>query len=72
MALRNKRKITLTRFKWSDISNPFQRWKSRLNEPEILVAYIPFLRNIIEYTLGKDENGEYDTDYLTLTKIASL
>jgi hypothetical protein len=71
MALRNQGKITLTPFQnRSDIRNPFHKWQSRLNEAEVQIAYIPFLRNVIEYTRGiKDENGVYDTDYLTLTKM---
>lgn len=71
MALRDQRQITLTPFQnRSDIRNPFHKWQSRLNEAEIQIAYIPFLRNVIEYTRGiKDENGVSDTDYLTLTKM---
>lgn len=71
MALRNQGQITLTPFQnRSDIRNPFHRWQSRLNEAEIQIAYIPFLRNVIEYTRGiKDDNGVYDTDYLKLTKM---
>ena len=71
MALRNEGVIELTKF-WnrSDIRNPFIKWQARLNEPEIQIAYIPFLRNVIEYMHGMDDrNSTCDTDYSTLTKM---
>ena len=71
MALKNQGEITLTPFhNRSDIRNPFHKWQSRLEEEAIQIAYIPFLRNVIEYTRGiKDEHGEYDKDYMTLTSM---
>lgn len=65
MAFKNESVIELTGFNRSDIRNPFDKWKARLNENTILVAYIPFLRNVIEYTQDKSDN----TDYAILTNM---
>lgn len=70
LAFKNDGEIKLTDFKQSDIQNPFKKWQPRLNEPIILVAYIPFLRNVIEYTQGmKNEDGSDNADYATLTNM---
>lgn len=70
MAFKNEGVIELTDFRRSDIRNPFDKWKARLGENIILVAYIPFLRNVIEYTQGvKDDDGKYRDDYITLTNM---
>lgn len=70
MAFKNSGGIEFSEFKRSDIKNPFHRWQRRLSEPVILIAYVPFLRNVIEYTQGrKNSNGEYNEDYLKLTKM---
>ncbi len=62
--------IKLNNFDRSDIQNPFHRWQSRLAEPNITIAYIPFLRNVIEYTQGaKNPDGTDNADYITLTKM---
>jgi hypothetical protein len=34
--------------------NPFLYWRNHLNEPKILIASIPMIRNLIEYTWGRD------------------
>ena len=36
-------------------NNPFNHWKNHLNKPEMLIASIPFVRNLAEYT-GDEEN----------------
>lgn len=70
MAFKNENEIQLSEFKRSDISNPFHKWKSRLDEDNILVAYIPFLRNLIEYTKGvKNDDGSPNQDYICLTNM---
>ena len=71
LAQKDQGQITLTLFEnRSDIRNPFQKWQNRLGEPEIQIAYIPFLRNLIEYTQGsKNEIGEDNPDYKTLTEM---
>jgi hypothetical protein len=70
MAFKDNQEIILNDFKRSDIRNPFEKWQSRLNEANIQIAYIPFLRNVIEYTKGKkDVNGASDIDYDLLTKM---
>lgn len=70
MASKSQEGITLTQFKRSDIRNPFEKWKGRLTEGVILVAFIPFLRNVIEYSQGlKNSAGGDNQDYLTLTRM---
>ncbi len=70
MAFKSHDKVEISEFKQSDISNPFNKWKGRLDEDNILVAYIPFLRNVIEYTKGvRNEDGSPNQDYQTLTNM---
>lgn len=55
--------ITLEQARY--IKNPFiNDWKSNLNDNKKLIASIPFIRNIIEYTQGEDH-----ADYLLLTSL---
>ena len=68
MAFKNDGEITLSDFKQSDLQNPFHKWQARLSEALIQVAYIPFLRNVVEYTQGKKNiDGTDNSDYLALT-----
>lgn len=70
LAFRSEAGIKLEPFKQSDIQSPFHKWQNRLTEPSVLIAYIPFLRNVIEYTLGsKDAEGNDNEDYLQLTRM---
>ena len=70
LAFRSEAGIKLEPFKQSDIQSPFHKWQNRLTEPPVLIAYIPFLRNVIEYTLGsKDAEGNDNNDYLQLTRM---
>lgn len=70
LAFRSDDGIKLEAFKQSDIQSPFRKWQGRLDEPSVLTAYIPFLRNVIEYTLGdKDADGNVNDDYLQLTRM---
>lgn len=49
------------------LNNPFiNDWKNNLSDPKKLIASIPFVRNIIEYTKGMNE------DYKTLTKVLHI
>ncbi len=48
----------------SYLKNPFRDWKNNLSDKKKLIASIPFVRNIIEYTQS-DENE----NYLLLTSI---
>ncbi len=51
--------------KATGIKNPFIKdWKDHLNEPKKIIASIPFVRNIIEYT-----KGENDSEYKELTSL---
>lgn len=49
------------------IRNPFKYWMEHLDDNKKLVASIPFVRNIIEYT-----NGETGTDYAKLTSLLHI
>lgn len=49
------------------IRNPFKFWMKHLNDDRMLIASIPFVRNIIEYTKGIDNNH-----YLTLTSLLHI
>ena len=70
LAFRSDAGIMLEPFKQSDIQSPFHKWQSRLTEPTVFIAYIPFLRNVIEYTVGqKDAEGNDNEDYLKLTRM---
>lgn len=52
----------------SYVKNPFiNDWKNDLTDRKKLVASIPFIRNIVEYT-----QGEGDNDYLLLSSILHL
>lgn len=70
LAFRSEDGIKLEPFERTDIQSPFLKWQGRLGEPSVLIAYIPFLRNLIEYTLGaKDADGNANADYLQLTRM---
>ncbi|SEG66402.1 hypothetical protein SAMN04488045_3909 [Thalassococcus halodurans] len=70
LAFRSDDGIKLEPFERTDIQSPFRKWQGRLAEPSVLIAYIPFLRNLIEYTLGaKDADGNANADYLQLTRM---
>jgi len=70
MAFKNEGEVKLSDFKQSDLQNPFNAWKARLSEAVIQVAYIPFLRNVVEYAQGKkNDDGSDNADYLTLTRM---
>lgn len=52
----------------SYIKNPFLEWKKHLHEnDEMLVASIPFVRNLIQYTKGSE-----DIDYKKLTSMLHI
>ncbi|ABC77917.1 hypothetical protein [Syntrophus aciditrophicus] len=49
------------------IRNPFKYWMSNLSDGKKLIASIPFVRNIIEYT-----KGDSDPNFLRLTSLLHL
>ncbi|GAA5654993.1 hypothetical protein Brsp06_01353 [Brucella sp. NBRC 13694] len=70
LAFRTNDGIKLEPFERTDIQSPFRKWQGRLAEPSVLIAYIPFLRNLIEYTQGdKDAEGNTNVDYQQLTRM---
>ncbi|KZB63123.1 hypothetical protein AUP42_01645 [Thalassospira lucentensis] len=70
LAFRSDSGISLEQFSRTDIQSPFLKWQGRLSEPSVLTAYIPFLRNVIEYSVGtKNAAGNDNEDYLQLTRM---
>ena len=63
MAVKYDTDIKLERFSRSYIRNPFEKWKSDLNNDINLIASIPFVRNVIEYTQGIND------DYNAITSL---
>jgi len=64
----NKNSVGVSLEQASYIKNPFiNDWKNDLTNGKKLIASIPFIRNIIEYTQGDTGN-----DYLLLTSILHL
>lgn len=62
---KTKNEVKLEEAKKTGIKNPFiNDWKEHLTESKKLIASIPFVRNIIEYTKGED-----DADYIKLTSL---
>lgn len=51
--------------------NVFSYWKPNiLTNEKLLVATIPFVRNLIEYSIGaKDETGDWNKNYIFLTNL---
>ena len=47
--------------------SPFKYWMNHLDDDKTLIASIPFVRNIIEYTRGSS-----DADYLKLTSLLHI
>ena len=63
VAVKNNSEVKLERAEY--LKNPFIRnWKDNLSENKKLVASIPFIRNIAEYTQGTKNNA-----YLLLTSV---
>lgn len=64
----NKNALGVNLEQASYVKNPFiNDWKNNLTDSKKLIASIPFIRNIIEYT-----QGDGDSDYLLLTSILHL
>lgn len=63
ITVKNQSEIKLEKAKY--LKNPFIKdWKNNLKDTKKLVSSIPFVRNIIEYTQGEDND-----DYLLLTSM---
>jgi len=63
IAVKTDQEVKLNQAKY--LNNPFIKdWKNALNDNKKLIASIPFIRNIIEYTKSDD-----DGDYLILTSL---
>jgi len=63
IAVKNDEKVVLESIKDKHVLNPFLGWKNDLDNNKKLIASIPFIRNIIEYT------AENDDDYKLLTSV---
>lgn len=49
--------IKLSKAGSKNITNPFSNWKTKLNDPTVLVATIPFIRNLIEFREGNKSDS---------------
>jgi len=68
IAQKNIDKIELVDGGNKDITDPFKYWRENLNgNNAILIAMIPFVRNIIEYSVGNK-----DKSYLLLTNLLHI
>jgi hypothetical protein len=66
MTLKNDIEIKLVQAGY--LKNVFNHWKTKINTSNaILIASIPFVRNLIEYTLG-----ETSSEYMTLTALLHI
>lgn len=62
---RNHRTLFLSTAGSKNICNPFDKWRNELNQNiTVLIAVIPFVRNLIEYKDGAKNQG-----YMTLTHL---
>jgi ABC-type Mn2+/Zn2+ transport system ATPase subunit len=65
-AVKSENEITLTQAQY--LKNPFIKvFKDHLDDPKKLIASIPFIRNIIEYT-----KSDEDENYITLTSLLHI
>lgn len=67
MALKNDNEITLIGTGHNYQSEPFSYWKKKLNTPLMLLASIPFIRNLIEFKEGNSCN-----DFILLTSLLHI
>ena len=68
IAVKNDKSIELIKGGSKEITNPFEYWKKHLhNDDCMLIASIPFLRNIIEY-----KEGNKHSDYILLTSLLHI
>lgn len=61
-AIKHENEIVLKEGQYT--KNVFLTWKSKINDPKIFISSIPFIRNIIEYMQGDNNN-----DYRLLTNL---
>lgn len=52
MALKDENKISLIKSGTKSDTNPFKEWTKKLENPLLLIASIPFVRNLIEFKEG--------------------
>ena len=57
IAMKSDSKILLEKAEY--IRNPFIHWKNNLSNNKKLIASIPFIRNIVEYTQGTCKSENY-------------
>ncbi len=67
MALKDDNEITLIGTGTKIQTNPFNEWKKNLKDPLMLLASIPFVRNLIEFKDGSSCN-----DFILLTSLLHL
>ncbi|WP_298303754.1 AAA family ATPase [Flavobacterium sp.] len=67
MAIKSDSKIDLIETGTKNDTNPFNEWKKRLDIPILLIASIPFVRNLIEF-----KEGNSSSQYKLLTSLLHL
>lgn len=65
MVEKTTKEVKITEAKY--IKDPFKYWMKHLDDDKKLIASIPFVRNILEYT-----KGENDRDFLKLTSLLHI
>lgn len=64
MALKDDNKIQLIKTGTKSDTNPFKEWKKKLSNPLLLIASIPFVRNLIEF-----KEGHTSSEFKLLTSL---
>jgi len=82
MALKGEDKIDLVNTGTKSDTNPFKEWKKKLDSPLLLIASIPFVRNLIEFKEGQSSpefklltsllHVKADSDTITISQIKSI
>lgn len=82
MALKDEDKIELIKTGTKSDTNPFEEWKKKLDNPLLLVASIPFVRNLVEFKEGKSSSEfkiltsllhiKADSDTISISQIKSI
>lgn len=67
MAIKDETKIELINTGAKSDTNPFKEWKKKLNNPLLLIASIPFVRNLIEF-----KEGSNSPEFKLLTSLLHL
>lgn len=67
MALKDEDKIELIKTGTKSDTNPFEEWKKKLDNPLLLIASIPFVRNLVEF-----KEGNSSSEFKLLTSLLHI